>query len=246
MSRLAEPATLCFVASLLSRLLSSSTPSATFQVLWKCRSHPSRNDALVVKRTSRPARTGTHGIPETGCGGPRGRPDPVFRRARFVRTTHPKAALARLAPHRRPLAYREEEGGPPLGRPYPFGFLFGLTARGESTPHEPQDVPRAESGGLCACGALSPRVGGANRCAIHSTVFRGEGKPLPTPHPRGAARREGPPSEFHHRLLSLRETRGGFESTMNPAWFDGLHMPLETPGCEALEAACDDGACRGR
>ena len=171
MSRLAEPATLCFAVSLLSRLLSSSTPAATFQVLWKCRSHPSRNDALVVKRTSRPARTGTHGIPETGCGGPRGRPDPVFRRARFVRTTHPKAALARLAPHRRPLAYREEEGGPPLGRPYPFGFLFGL---------------------------------------------------------------------------SLRETRGGFESTMNPAWLDGLHMPLETPGCEALEAACDDGACRGR
>ena len=45
---------------------------------------------------------------------------------------------------------------------------------------------------------------------------------------------------------SLRETRGGFEPTINLAWFDGLHMPLETPGCESLEAACDDGACRGR
>ena len=105
------------------------------------------------------------------AGGSRGRPDRVFRRARCVRTTHPKAALSRLAPHRRALAYREEEGGPLLSRPYPFGFLF-----------DP----------------------------------------------------------------SLRETRGGFEPTINLAWFDGLHMPLETPGCESLEAACDDGACRGR
>ena len=33
---------------------------------------------------------------------------------------------------------------------------------------------------------------------------------------------------------------------MNLAWLDGLHMRLETPGCESREAACDDGACRGR
>ena len=170
----------------------------------------SHSDAIVVKRAPRRAgrdhRQGTrklgagvHGDDLTQCSAAHVLCAPHTRRRRFPR----------LAPHRRPLAYREEEGGPPLGRPYPFGFLFGLTARGESTPHEPQDVPRAESGGLCACGALSPRVGGANRCAIHSTVFRGEGKPLPTPHPRGAARRRRAASEFHHRLLSLRETRGG-------------------------------------
>ena len=49
-----------------------------------------------------------------------------------------------------------------------------LTARGGSTPHELWHVLGTESGGLCACGALSPRVRGANRYAIHSTVFRGE------------------------------------------------------------------------
>ena len=50
----------------------------------------------------------------------------------------------------------------------------GLTARGDSTPHEPQDVPRAESGGLGGCGVLSPRAGGANRCTIRSAVSCGE------------------------------------------------------------------------
>ena len=89
--------------------------------------------------------------------------------------------------------------------PCPGCEVDALAACGESTPHGPRNVPRAESGGLCACGALPPQVGGANRCAIHSTVFRGEGKPLPTPHPRGAARREWMPSEFHHRLLTLHE-----------------------------------------
>ena len=76
--------------------------------------------------------------------------------------------------------------------------LVPTSARGESNPHGPRDVPRTESDALCTCGALPPRAGGVNRCAIHSTVLRGGGKPLPTPHPRGAARRESVPSGFQH------------------------------------------------
>ena len=33
--------------------------------------------------------------------------------------------------------------------------------------------------------------------------FVGEGKPRPTPHPRGATRREWMPSESHHKLLTV-------------------------------------------
>ena len=40
-----------------------------------------------------------------------------------------------------------------------------------------------------------PAVGGL-------LTARGEGKPLPTPHPARAARREWMPSGFHHRLLT--------------------------------------------
>jgi len=76
-----------------------------------------------------------------------------------------------LAPYRRPFAHREEAGGPPLYRPYPFGFLIDL---------------------------------------------------------------------------DLRETGSGFEQAMSLAWFDDLHVRLETPGCDALEAICADGACRVR
>ena len=67
--------------------------------------------------------------------------------------------------------------------------LAPLTARGESTPHEPQEVVRGESVGLCACGALSPRVDGATPhrenwcCAIRTIVFRGRGNPSPHPSP---------------------------------------------------------------
>ena len=99
-----------------------------------------------------------------------------------------------------------------------------LTTRGESTPHEPQDVVRAESGGLGGCGALSPRAGGANRCTIRSTVSCGEGKPLPTPH--GATRREWMPSGFHHRLLAVE---GPVAVKMQP--------PAGTPTAQMVPAA---------
>ena len=84
---------------------------------------------------------------------------------------HSKTALSLLAPYRRPFAHREEAGGPPLYRPYPFGFLFDL---------------------------------------------------------------------------NLRETGEGFEQVMTLAWFDDLRLHLEIPGCDALEAICEGGACRVR
>lgn len=86
-------------------------------------------------------------------------------------TSHAGTSLSLLAPYRRPFAYREEEGGPPLYRPYPFGFLFDL---------------------------------------------------------------------------DVRETGNGYEAAMNLAWFDDLHVRLETPGCDALEAVCEDAVCRVR
>ena len=43
---------------------------------------------------------------------------------------------------------------------------------------------------------------GANRSAIRTIVFREEGKPLPTPLPRGAARPEWIAPEFGDRLLT--------------------------------------------
>ena len=67
---------------------------------------------------------------------------------------------------------------------------FMLTARGRSTPHYPHDGMRAESGDLCACGALPPRGDGANRSAIRAIVFGGEGKTPPhAPPPRRCAPR---------------------------------------------------------
>lgn len=89
----------------------------------------------------------------------------------LLRTAHPGSALSLLAPYRRPFAHREETGGPPLYRPYPFGFLLDL---------------------------------------------------------------------------DLRETGSGFEQAMSLAWFDDLHLRLEIPGCDALEAICEHGACRVR
>ena len=86
----------------------------------------------------------------------------------LLRAAHAGSALSLLAPYRRPFAHREEAGGPPLYRPYPFGFLIDL---------------------------------------------------------------------------DLRETGSGFEQTMSLAWFDDLHLRLETPGCDALEAICEDGVC---
>ena len=46
--------------------------------------------------------------------------------------------------------------------------------------------------------------------------------------------------------LALRETEERFEQVMTLAWFDDLHLRLETPGCDALEAVCEDGDCRVR
>ena len=46
-----------------------------------------------------------------------------------LRAAHPGSALTLVAPYRRPFAHREEEDGPPLYRPYPFGFLFDLDLR---------------------------------------------------------------------------------------------------------------------
>ena len=89
----------------------------------------------------------------------------------LLRATHPGATLTLVAPYRRPFAHREEEGGPPLYRPYPFGFLFDL---------------------------------------------------------------------------DLTETGGGFEQAMALAWFDDLHLRVDVPGCDSMEALCEDGACRVR
>ena len=87
----------------------------------------------------------------------------------LLHAAHPETTLSFLAPYRRPFARREEAGGPPLYRPYPFGFLIDL---------------------------------------------------------------------------DLRETGSGFEQAMSLAWFDDLHLRLETPGCAPLEAICENGACR--
>ena len=89
----------------------------------------------------------------------------------LVDAAHPGTTLSLLAPYRRPFAYREEEGGPPLYRPYPFGFLFDV---------------------------------------------------------------------------DLRATGIGFEQAITLAWFDDLYLRSETPGCDPLEAICEDGACHVR
>ena len=98
-----------------------------------------------------------------------------------------------------------------------------LTARGRSTPHYPHDGMRAESGDLCACGALPPRGDGANRSAIRAIVFGGEGKPLPTPLPRGAARREWMPPEFRDRLVIAKTWR----RPLGSSWRD--HIGIQRP-----------------
>ena len=71
----------------------------------------------------------------------------------------------------------------------------------KSTPHDFRNGTCGEYRDLCACGALSPRGDRANRSPIRAIVFREEGKPLATPLPRGAARREWIAPEFRHRLL---------------------------------------------
>ena len=89
----------------------------------------------------------------------------------LLSTAHPKTALSLLAPYRRPFAHRETEDGPPLYRPYPFGFLWDL---------------------------------------------------------------------------DLRETGEGFEQTLSLAWFDDLRLLVDVPGCDRLEAICDETSCRVR
>ena len=77
-------------------------------------------------------------------------------------------------------------------------FRIGvLTAGGESTPptpwgKAPRTIPltiRAEGASWSACGALPPPGDSGDRFAIPAVLSRGEGKPLPTPLPRGAPRR---------------------------------------------------------
>ena len=46
--------------------------------------------------------------------------------------------------------------------------------------------------------------------------------------------------------LALQETGDGFEQTMTLARFDDLHLRIETPGCDALEAVCTGATCRVR
>lgn len=53
-----------------------------------------------------------------------------------LRATHPRTTASLLAPYRRPFAHREMEGGPPLYRPYPFGFLINLVVRKDGAGFE--------------------------------------------------------------------------------------------------------------
>ena len=108
----------------------------------------------------------------------------------------------------RAIVFRGE--GKPLPTPLPRGaprrewtapVFRHRTLRGESTPHDSWNGTGSDSGDLCACAALPPRGDTAHRSAIRAIVFRGEGKPLPTPLPRGAPRREWTAPEFRHRLL---------------------------------------------
>ena len=63
------------------------------------------------------------------------------------------------------------------------------------------DEKRAESAECLGCGALSPRDGGATRFASRTTVFPGEGTPLPAPLPGDAPRRGVNMADCRHRLL---------------------------------------------
>ena len=89
----------------------------------------------------------------------------------LLRAQYPGTAITLVAPYRRPFAHREEEDGPSLYRPYPFGFLLDL---------------------------------------------------------------------------DLRDTGDWFEQAMTLAWFDDLHLRLDVPGCDSVEAICEDGTCRVR
>lgn len=46
--------------------------------------------------------------------------------------------------------------------------------------------------------------------------------------------------------LALRDLDTALEQTMTLAWFDDLHLRLETPGCDTLEAICEGSDCRER
>ena len=73
-------------------------------------------------------------------------------------------------------------------------LLDNYDSFGQPAEKAPRTVPRATSApaltGCSACGAHSPRADGAQRSAPRTIVSGGEGIPLPTPHPRGALRRE--------------------------------------------------------
>ena len=63
---------------------------------------------------------------------------------------------------------------------------------------------------------------------------------------------EGEPPSYHPYPfgflfdLGSRETGAGFEQTMTLAWFDDLHLRVDIPGCDSLEAVCEGGTCRLR
>ena len=82
-------------------------------------------------------------------------------------------------------------------------LLDNYDSFGQPAEKAPRTVPRAISAPtltVCsACGALSPRGDGAQRSAPRTIVSGGEGIPLPTPHPRGASRRERARGDFRHR-----------------------------------------------
>ena len=141
----------------------------------------------------------------------------------------------------------------------------------EAEPTPPDDQSQAYSCPETRVQAFAeggPRDGGDWMRSVHgddladyltSTVT------LQTAHPRTALSLVGPYRRpFAHREmegepplyrpypfgflfdLALRETGGGFEQVMTLAWFDDVRLRLETPGCDALEGICEDGACRVR
>lgn len=86
--------------------------------------------------------------------------------------------------------------------------------REESTPHGRWAGASDERDGSCARGALPSRGDDAARSAIRAVFSRGEGKLLPTPHPRGAARREWSAKACLHRLHALVATLLGLAATV--------------------------------
>ena len=79
-------------------------------------------------------------------------------------------------------------GQTPVRGPGPFGAWQPV----EKAPRRPLLDARAPSPRAFRGGALFPRAGGANRCAIPPANYRGEGAtPSPHPSPVGAPRRRG-------------------------------------------------------